>query len=151
MSSLSTTVAKKADASTVNTALADVWKKIYPVGAIYVSVSATNPAILFGGTWQQITGRFLLAAGGGYTAGATGGEASHTLTVAEMPSHTHAVANSSNSQLIGWSGHNNVSISITSWGAGNACNESKISAAGGSVAHNNMPPYLVVYMWRRAS
>lgn len=63
----------------------------YPVGSIYISVSGVNPSQLFGGTWQQITGRFLLAAGGGYAAGATGGAATHTLTANEMPSHNHII------------------------------------------------------------
>ena len=147
MSSLSTTVAKKADASTVNTALADVWKKIYPVGAIYVSVSATNPAILFGGTWQQITGRFLLAAGGGYTAGAMGGEASHTLTVAEMPSHTHTINNGT--YVIHWDP--NWAQTNVAAGKTGSFSDLSLNAAGGGAAHNNMPPYLVVYMWRRTS
>ena len=65
----------------------------YPVGSIYMSVNSTNPGELFGGTWKQIQGRFLLGQGSGYSAGAMGGEASHTLTVAEMPSHYHALCN----------------------------------------------------------
>ena len=57
----------------------------YPVGSIYMSANATNPGTLFGGTWSQIQGRFLLAADGSHAAGSTGGEATHTLTQAEMP------------------------------------------------------------------
>ena len=68
-----------------------VLDKVYPVGAIYMSVNSTNPKALFGGTWVQIKDRFLLAAGTIYKAGATGGEATHTLTESEMPSHKHAV------------------------------------------------------------
>ena len=58
---------------------------IYPVGSIYMSVNSTSPATLFGGTCTQLQNRFLLGAGSSYTAGATGGEATHTLTVSEMP------------------------------------------------------------------
>lgn len=64
------------------------------MGAIYLSAVSTDPGILFGfGTWQQIQDRFLLAAGSTYAAGTTGGEATHTLTVEEMPAHTHVVSN----------------------------------------------------------
>ena len=62
---------------------------IYPVGSIYMSVNATNPKDLFGGTWTQIQGRFLLGMSSSYPAGSQGGEATHTLTANEMPNHTH--------------------------------------------------------------
>lgn len=62
---------------------------IYPVGSIYMSANNVNPATLIGGTWQAISGRFLLAAGGNYSLGTTGGAATKTLTVENMPSHTH--------------------------------------------------------------
>ena len=62
---------------------------IYPVGSIYMSVNATSPATLFGGTWTQLKDRFLLGAGSTYGNGTTGGEASHKLSVNEMPSHAH--------------------------------------------------------------
>ena len=61
----------------------------YPVGSIYMSVNSTNPGELFGGTWEQIQGRFLLGQGSGYSAGAIGGEANHALSDNEMPSHRH--------------------------------------------------------------
>ena len=69
---------------------------MYPVGSIYLSVNNVNPSTIFGGTWEQIQDRFLLAAGSTYGAGTTGGSATHThttgdhiLTVAETPAHTH--------------------------------------------------------------
>lgn len=74
---------------------ADLLDMIYPVGSIYMSVNSTSPNILFGGTWEAMpAGRVLLAQGESewgttYTAGSTGGEATHQLTVGEMPSHTH--------------------------------------------------------------
>ena len=63
---------------------------IYPVGSIYWSSNNTNPGTLFGGTWTQIKDKFILAAGDSYTNGATGGAATVTLTVSNMPSHTHS-------------------------------------------------------------
>lgn len=64
---------------------------IYPIGSIYMSVNAVNPATLFGGIWQAIRGRFLLAAGGNYALGSTGGSASKQLSINEMPAHNHTV------------------------------------------------------------
>ncbi|EKK0949069.1 pilus assembly protein [Enterococcus faecalis] len=62
---------------------------IYPIGSIYLSVNSTSPATLFGGSWTQLKDRFLLGAGSTYSSGATGGAATHKLSVAEMPSHAH--------------------------------------------------------------
>lgn len=111
----------------------------YPVGAIYVSTVSTSPASLFGGTWEQIKDRFLLAAGGLYGAGNTGGEDKHTLTVDEMPKHTHG------SIYTDSSGTKNLP-----WLSGTGSNLAYVEGyAGGGKAHNNMPPYLAVYMWKR--
>ena len=135
----------------------------YPVGSIYLSVNGTNPATLFGGTWKRISqGRFLIGAGpneanttdywGSYPAGSEnfpagemGGETTHRLTVDEMPSHSHSLR-------FEWSDE-------TRWGipqTGIDCNNgvdwgATTGSAGGDKAHNNMPPYLVVYMWERTA
>lgn len=75
--------------------------KMYPVGSIYMSVEGTNPSRLFGGTWENISGRFLIGAGTAtddndeertFLAGEENGTMNHTLTVNEMPSHTHTGA-----------------------------------------------------------
>lgn len=64
---------------------------VYPVGSLYWSSKSTNPATLFGGTWVQIKDRFVLACGDTYkTVGETGGASSVTLSVSNMPSHTHS-------------------------------------------------------------
>ena len=115
---------------------------VYPVGAIYISTVATSPATLFGfGTWEQIQDRFLLAAGSTYSAGATGGEATHTLTVDEMPKHSHGIQLTSKATA---SGTDYVRVSSTGDVTSNL-----ISETGGGQAHNNMPPYLSVYVWQR--
>lgn len=74
---------------------------VYPVGAIYLTISSDNPGDLFGGTWTRLENQFLLAAGSGYTAGATGGTTTHThttntgtsgsttLSTGHLPSHNH--------------------------------------------------------------
>lgn len=73
----------------------DIVNLIYPVGSIYMSVNEASPNTLFGGIWEQLKDKFLLGAGDTYTAGDTGGAASHTLTLDEMPSHSHSFTGSS--------------------------------------------------------
>lgn len=108
-----------------------------------MSANSTNPGTLFGGSWTQITGRFLLAAGGGYSAGATGGEATHKLTVSEMPSHSHTIK-----AHFGTGGSNGGADVGTD---GTTTSSLNTDSAGSGKAHNNMPPYLVVYVWRRTA
>ncbi len=115
----------------------------YPVGAIYLSVSNTDPGKLFGGVWQRIQDRFLLGAGAVYAAGSTGGEAEHRLTIDEMPRHFHGIGERNNEGSYGPHYALMTEYGTYNWAAGNAKNE------GGDRAHNNMPPYLVVYMWKR--
>ena len=134
-------------ASSGGTDVSTVLNKVYPVGAIYMSVNSTNPKTLFGGTWVQIKDRFLLAAGTTYKAGATGGEATHTLTVDEIPNHQHVLwypnAGGEQSAAIGYP----EAGSKNTWYA----EASKTGGAGGGTAHNNMPPYLTVYVWKRTA
>lgn len=158
-----------------------VCNMVYPVGSLYMSINNTNPADLFGGVWSQIKGRFLLGQGsnegnttnywGAYAAGTCNfpagemsGEPYHTLTVNEMPSHTHAQnPHSHSSKAKGFNGTSNKSgyymlrrnrsddsyddISAEAAISTTATNQN----TGGSASHNNMPPYLVVYMWKRVS
>ncbi len=121
---------------------------IYPVGSIYMSVNSTSPATLFGGTWSQLKDRFLLGAGDSYTLGWTGGEATHTLSVTEIPSHNHPYgvydASSGATHAINHMAAYCGKVNSTGWG-------SHTLYTGGGGAHNNMPPYLVVYMWKRTA
>ena len=129
----------------------NILETVYPVGAIYISVNQINPATLFGfGTWNQIEDKFLLAAGPTYTAGSTGGEAEHTLTELEMPAHDHEF---NRHQL--WK-NEQVPPSTTSTSNGYGISwttlpiyTDKTVTTGGGESHNNMPPYLTVYMWQR--
>lgn len=115
---------------------------IYPVGAIYLSTSSTSPQTLFGGTWQRIQDRFLLCAGSTYKAGKTGGEASHTLTIDEIPAHTHDIVG----DVLDWG-----TGGRPYFGTGQYDDTVKTSSVGGGQAHNNMPPYLAVYAWKRTA
>lgn len=86
-------------------ALEDYKKEIlllaHPVGSYYWSDNSTDPSLLFGGTWERVTDKFILAAGSTYTAGSTGGEATHILTTSEMPSHTHTFSGTSTTTTTG--------------------------------------------------
>ena len=125
---------------------------VYPVGSIYISVNNTNPGTLFGGTWEQIKDVFLLSAGDKHNAGDTGGEETHILKVNEMPAHSHdlQVWNKNDSGSLGrWA------INDIVW-YNNIKGEGKTNywvggtgRVGGGQAHNNMPPYLTVYVWKR--
>lgn len=119
---------------------------IYPVGSIYITLNQTSPSKLFPGTyWKQIKNRFLLSASSTYSALSVGGEATHTLTVDEIPNHQHVLwypnDGGEQSAAIGYP----EAGSKKTWYA----EASKTGGAGGGQAHNNMPPYLAVYMWER--
>lgn len=117
----------------------------YPVGAIYLSVTDANPAALFGGTWERIGGRFLLGADTTYAAGSTGGEAAHTLTIDEMPKHNHGLDNYNSA------GNATPFLTVQHQDKKGYGGNVQTMYAGGGKAHNNMPPYLAVYMWKRTA
>jgi|SRR5574344_613857 hypothetical protein len=137
----------------------------YPIGAIYMSVDSTNPENIFGGSWEQIKGRFLLGVGQpsvngdntwgtigntnyNSTAGTTGGQSVHTLTLPEIPSHNHAIYS-------GWSENSpgRDAYRYQYWGSNDLSWKETPNLStgyrGGDGAHNNMPPYFAVYIWRR--
>ena len=149
----------------------NIFQKLYPIGSIYMSTNNINPSQLFEfGTWEQIKDTFLLACGDTYAAGAIGGEATHTLTENEMPIHDHdfiqVVEEGTARALIptwpesinpgdGQSDYWHINFThqrnigkdfypYTSWAP-------SIDNAGNNQPHNNMPPYLAIYVWRRVS
>lgn len=115
----------------------------YPIGSVYISVNSTSPASLFGGTWTRIEDTFLLAAGSSYEEGSTGGEATHTLTIDEMPTHVHG----SQQYYHAGTDYNYAPIHLDYVPLSYVAT----TPEGGSKPHNNMPPYLTVYMWQRVS
>ena len=151
---------------------------VYPVGSIYMSVNNVSPSTLFGGTWAPIYSRMLIGAGGlnegnthnsfgtaaagtlQFAAGEMGGELQHTLTVTEMPAHRHNFRTCYKDDY-GIADGPTLFGRLSSQG-----NEAGLSAfnnyngkqyimtmlnTGGSGPHNNMPPYLGVYMWKRTA
>lgn len=140
----------------------------YPVGAIYLSTSSTSPATLFGGTWEQIKDRFLLAAGDSYSAGGVSGASSVTLGVANLPAHNHSASTNSTGGhahgMAGWrlttnSGSYQVRsrevITGDGWDWSRMSSEGAhshtvtVNNTGSGTAFSIMPPYLTVYMWKR--
>ena len=145
--------------------LAEIMLDLYPVGAVYISVNSTSPASLFGGTWEQLKDRFLLAAGSTYSAGSYGGEATHRLTKNELPyvdgsltSHSTELISNKASQWYNPQGVFSASEFFNGYASardreGDSAPSLRkiVFQFGGDQPHNNMPPYLAVYMWKRVS
>ena len=154
--------------------------RAHPVGSYFITESADNPhEILGGGVWQKLEGRFLLGSSGDYAVGSQGGEAMHTLTTSELPSHTHDSSiksftyngntiqffNAVNADKGGsWSGDAQFAIAAARKMAGtsgvqNVLTEANLetkkaivtASIGGGASHNNMPPYRAVNIWRRTA
>lgn len=158
----------------------DMCAILHPVGEIYITTDSNfNPNNNWVGTWELIKDKFLIGAGHNYNVNATGGEATHVLTTDELPSHTHGsetlkaewtdrsldsastinkfhalngnITRSNYSDTQGYystanrvaisSQYNRLSINMTH----------EHDSVGKSLAHNNLPPYIGVYMWHRIS
>ena len=126
---------------------------VYPVGSIYINASvSTNPGTLLGfGTWVAFgAGRVPVGIDASQTefdtAEETGGSKTHTLTVSEIPAHTHNLG--SKDSTAGDGGAFNEEFIEDPADTTNGPNVTSSSTGGGS-AHNNLQPYIVVYMWKR--
>ena len=152
--------------------LSDLLDLIYPIGSIYMSVNNLSPNNFLGGTWVAIEDRFLLSAGSSYSAGSTGGEASHTLTVAETPAHSHRPSNYSERDYVfqvvrslgsASTGRFKVASGTSYYTTcanpsasdykdmDDITTASYTTSVGSGQSHNNMPPYLAVYCWKRTA
>ena len=144
-----------------------VLDNVYPVGSIYMNVNSTNPGTLFGGTWEQIQGKFLLGMSSSYPAGSQGGEAEHKLTRNEIPEHRHYVGQQGNTYRVLPSNFATedpnkefYTTEVTSPGTrylkpnntwSGYLTASYIVDTPYDQPHNNMPPYLSVYIWKRTA
>ena len=120
-------------------------QSLYPVGSVYINASDdTNPSTLLGfGTWERFgEGRVLVSQDSGDgdfgNIGATGGSKTHQLTVNEMPSHSHT-----------YTDHDRTGDQA-GLGSGEAKTENT-GSTGGNSPHNNLQPYITVYMWVRTA
>lgn len=135
----------------VNAAKLAAW----PVGSIYLSMRATNPATLFGGTWERIAyGRMLIGAdSASYPAGSTGGEAEKSFALSST-SYAKIVLSGSAGGIVGdfisakWPYSRKYAASLETTG-GNALYGSPL--VGSTEKSSIIPPYLSVYMWQRIS
>lgn len=139
----------------------EVFLAVHPVGSIFLSTDGTEPAELYGGTWEQIKDVFLLGAGDTYPVGSKGGEANHTLISSEIPNHSHIVTTYFNDEWdikVGFglgaifTSLNHISITGSQfYGTDTDRGYLGTNDAGGGQPHNNMPPYYAVYIWRRVA
>lgn len=156
--------------------LSALWDKLYPVGSVYMSTSSTNPGTLFGGTWAQITGRFLYCTTESKT---TGGSATHTHT-GPSHSHTYGIALGAFYGAAGYEGSEYTGVlqngtgdpaGWASWSSANVTNNSSAtqttktnsnaikkstantgaSGTGNTGASSSLPPYFTVYCWYRTA
>lgn len=153
----------------------NIFNIIYPVGAIYITKGESSQSIFdtlgIESTWQKIEGRFILGSSSSYDVGLTGGESTHKLTEAELPSHNHSVSLTTDSG----GGHSHTAtiydLGGSSWGSNDHCvhqySTRKITTSsagdhthsvsgttgskGSGTAHNNMPPYHVCDIYERIS
>lgn len=143
---------------------------IFPIGSIYLTLSPANPSQYFIGKWVRFAkGRTLvgvddryiwnpeydsnnpsaapeLIEGPYYNPGTLGGEETHTLTIDEMPSHTHNRRTDAGDR--GGADGDTTGSQGYKW---HAANNTETTATGGGEPHNNMPPYITCYMWLRIS
>lgn len=130
----------------------DLIDVIYPVGSIYMSVNSVNPSTLFGGTWEQIEDKFLLASGTSYSNGSTGGSAD-----AVVVTHNHSTPAKYVLATDGGSITRNSTAGTTGTKVSNllksddAITREIIGNTGTSGVGKNMPPYLAVNIWKRTA
>lgn len=149
------------DKTTYNTGnKAEMLAVVYPLGSIYMNVSnSANPSTYLGfGTWVALApGRILLGAGSGtdsrgeaktFVGGTTGGEYNHLLTTSEIPAHSHTTPQGTTVPGTGGAYNYASGDDITT---STMANPPPSGDAGGGAVHNNMQPYLTVYMWQRTA
>lgn len=122
---------------------------IYPINSIYISVSSTNPGTIFGGTWEAFaTGKTLVGVDADDTdfnaSGKDGGSKTVTLTTDQIPAHTHSVDRQG-------AGEQKTTNDVFDRTVGTAYGNVSTTSTGGNQPHNNMPPYITVYMWKRTA
>jgi len=137
---------------------ATFFDKIYPIGSVHITTNSVNPSNYFDGEWERIRDTFLLASGTTYENGATGGSAEVKLTASQsgVPAHNHTYAHSDTTYKLNTTNRKPGTSTAVAYGTSitaTANNTTKTSndntAQNASEAHNNMPPYLAVYMWER--
>lgn len=155
----------------------EIFECCWPIGSIFITSKSDDPTTLIKGAtnsvWKKIEGRFLIGADNTYIIQSIGGEATHTLTQNEIPSHSHT--NPDARFWGGWGiagqGVNGTIVSNATWGTASGYNREQwgeqganvanqfflaqqtdyVSYTGGNQPHNNIPPYYAVHIWERVS
>ena len=137
----------------------------YRVGDIVISENETSPAEAYGGSWEQITDRFLVGAGGSYALDSTGGNATHTNTVDEMAPHNHGLpvvngeggympensAKLRSFQIEAGTNNNQMNINGTATDRDPTGFSGSVGSTGGGQPFSILPPYIAVNIWRRVA
>ena len=143
--------------SSAENLLKEIMNAVYPIGAIYMSVSSEDPSTLFGGTWERWGGGRVPV--GVYeadpdfaSANLFGGEKTHKLTVEEMPAHRHYL-NDDGGNVGYYDGSSGSYRYVTNWNRQSTRTDIEIASGlqGGGQGHNNMPPYITCYIWKRVA
>lgn len=179
--SLSATTNDRTNAPSIHAvreAVNNNWLSIYPIGSIYMNVNNVNPSTIFGGTWEKIEGKFLLASSPAHVNGSTGGAETfsytpagtvggHSLTVEELAIHYHNISSMKTTPINQGTGESTMvyasetfSDKTRSDNAYDGANPSQQTAIGKAHSHgftgtaatiNKMPPYLTVNVWKRTA
>ena len=154
--------AARASAAQAQAIAMDGARACFPVGTILMTTTNTNPSTYIGGTWTALKNVFLFAASTGHPAGETGGSETVALKTAQLPAHRHCTISMTKAES-GISPDYQHAVArydrTTSWddthyqlnGNSNDANGGLTSSTGSGEAHNNMPPYLAVYTWKRTA
>ena len=129
--------------------ISELLNLVYPIGSIYMSMAETSPAVLVGGEWEAIEGRFLLASGANDAAGVTGGARTHTLTKAELPAISLTTPGEPATSTPAWS--DPYQAVVYRFMAGTPQGSVSIPLGGSGQAFSVMPPYLAVHVWKRTA
>lgn len=138
--------------SFVDAFVSECLSKIYPIGSIYMSATNTNPSTFLGGTWEAWgQGRVPVGVDTNdtmfNTAGLTGGEKQHTLSISEMPAHIHTTPCNPTANDGSSSSYQAVQVKdATGYHA-----STTVASSGGGSSHNNLQPYITCYMWKRTA
>ena len=132
----------------------DLLEKVYPIGSYYWSEKNTSPSDIFGGSWTKIRGRFLFASDSNHDVGDTGGEERTTLTINEMPRHSHEYEKFRHETYILFSVPSGIDYRYPANYYNHKDSDKFLdtystTSVGGGSSHNNMPPFLTANCWKR--
>ena len=118
------------------------------MSTVYIS-----PASIFGGTWTRLYDRFLVGGGSDYSIGSTGGENALKFSTTELPAHSLFATDYKNgpNYIVHYCSNETTGFKTSSGSGGHGVLLAALENTGGGNEHNNLPPYLAVYMWRRTA